>query len=184
MKKACIVVAVLVLALVSTSAFAGKTDKQFCFSGISDNPKVSGTTHETILSYSDLSNGHVLFYGETCYVIPASNGEPAAADCLPMTGSGILDNGKLEFLIQGAESTTAFGFLLLETFTMHVVVSMDTKTGTYAMEVVDNFEGQRQEIFDTGTSVAVKCPAPTKTKLDAEKQFESMIKELDAMGNE
>ncbi len=184
MKKACIVVAVLVLILVSTSAFAGKTDKQFCFIGTSDNPKVPGTSHKTILSYSDLSNGHVLFYGETCYVIPPANGSPEAVGCLPMTGSGILNEGKVELFLQGAESTTELGFHLLETFTMHVLLSMNTKTGRYANEVVDIVEGERIEVFDTGTTIAVKCPAPTQSELDSDKQFESMIKELDAMGNE
>src|SRR5512135_73154 len=90
-KRICFVVVLLVLVLLSATAFAQKADKELCLTSKSDNSAVtSQNTH--VLSYTGLSNGHVLFYGETCYVIPAANELPESTGCLPGSGSGILSN--------------------------------------------------------------------------------------------
>ncbi len=188
MKKVCFVMVLLAVALVSTTAFAqGKPNKELCLVAASNNPTV--TTQSThVLSYTGLANGHVLLYGETCYIIPATPPVAEVRDCLPVFGSGILNEGKLEFALQGAEFNTESGFAIFTQGTFHMLLSIDTLTGTYASESVNYFEveGQplQQEVFDSGTITAVKCPAVPKSELDADKQFKKLIDQLDKLGNE
>jgi hypothetical protein len=186
MKKICYVVAVLVLVLVSTGAFAQKADKELCLITNSSNPAVTTQTNH-ILSYTALSNGHVLFYGETCYVVPANPPIPAVVDCLPVSGSGILNEGKLEFSVQGAEYNNEYGFGTFTSGIFHVLLSLDDLTGTYATESVTYYQvGEsptQVEFFDTGTAAAVKCPPVTKEEKDADKEFQQAIDRIDKLGN-
>jgi hypothetical protein len=183
MKKICLVVTVLALVLVSTAAI-GQSNKELCLVTQSSNPAVTAqSTH--ILSYTGLSNGHVLFYGETCYVVPANPPIPEVVDCLPVSGSGILNEGKLEFSVQGAEYNNEYGFGAFTTGIFHVLLSLDTLVGTFATESVTYYdigeEPIQVEFFDTGTAAAVKCPAGSQSEKNADKQFEKLIKQLDAM---
>jgi hypothetical protein len=186
MKKVCLIIALLVVALVSTTAYGqGKADKELCLSATSNGAPVT-STH--ILSYSDLSAGHVLFYGETCYVVPANPPIPEVKDCLPVTGSGILNEGKLEFSVQGAEYNNEYGFGVFTTGIFHVLLSLDTLTGTYATESVSYYEvvngPLQQESFDSGTATAVKCPAVSRSEMDADRQFRKSMDRIDRLGNE
>lgn len=183
MKKICLVVALLAFVLVSTTATA-KSDKELCLVTQSRNPAV--TTQSThILSYTGLSNGHVVLYGETCYVVPPNPPIPEVRDCLPVSGSGILNEGKLEFSVQGAEYNDEYGFGAFTTGIFHVVLSLDTFTGTYATESVTYYvvelgeEPIQLEFFDAGTASAVKCPPVSQAEKDADKLFKQMIEELD-----
>jgi len=183
MKKICLVVSVLALVLVSTAAIA-QSNKELCLDTQSNNPAV--TTQTTyILSYTGLSNGHVLLYGETCYTIPANPPIPEVTDCLPVSGAGLLNEGKLEFSVQGSESNNEYGFNTFTTGIFHVLLSIDTLTGTYATESEVYYEVGEEpiqvEAFDTGTVTAVKCPAVSQSEKDADKQFEKLIKQLDSL---
>jgi hypothetical protein len=189
MKKLCFVVAVLVLVLVSTSAFAQKGDKELCLNATGTTPAPGGqgnpvTSQRTIvLSYTGLSNGHVIFYGESCYDIPAVPPNPEVKDCMPVIGSGILDSSKLEFNLQGVEYMTSFGIGVFISGQMHVLLATDTLSGTYAGDSTYYVADQRQELLDTGTIAAVKCPATSKSEADADKQFQKLIDQIDKLGN-
>ena len=95
MKKIYSIVALLAVVLMSTSAMAVSADKELClFTSSSDG---TATTQMTIhLSYTGLSAGHVSFYGESCYIISAVGQAPEVRDCMPMFGSGILNENMLE----------------------------------------------------------------------------------------
>ncbi len=180
MKKIYLVVALLAFVLMSATAIAQKADKELCLSAYSDNADVT-STH--ILSYTGLSNGHVIFYGETCYVIPARVGAPESVDCLPVTGSGILYENKIEIAVQGAEYTTDFGPGIFTSGQTHFSISIPAMTGTYASLSVNYIEGEKFQEFDNGTVTAVKCPAVSKSEIDADKQFKKLIDQLDKLGN-
>jgi hypothetical protein len=189
MKKICFVVAVLVLVLVSTSAFAQKANKEFCLNATTTSPAPGGqgepvTSQRTlVLSYSDLTNGHVIFYGESCYFIPAIPPNPEVKECMPVVGSGILSKNKLEFNVQGVEYMSSYGIGVFISGQSHVLLAIDTLTGTVAGESVYYIGETRQEIFDSGTIQAVKCPAVPQSELDADKQFKKLVDQLDKLGN-
>ena len=186
MKRICLVVTVLAMVLVSTAALAQSNSELYLVTQSSNPAVTTESTH--ILSFTGVSNGHVLFYGETCYVVPANPPIPEVRDCLPVSGSGILNEGELEFSVQGAEYNNEFGFGAFTTGIFHVLLSLDTLAGTFATESVTYYdigeEPVQVEFFDTGIAAAVKCPAVPQSEKDADKQFEKLIKQLDAMGNQ
>jgi len=179
MKKICFVVALLACVLVSTTAMAASANKELCLAATSN----SGVTSTHILSYTALSAGHVLFYGETCYIIPAREGAPESLDCLPVHGSGLIYENKFEIAVQGVENNADFGVDIFTSGQTHFWISTETLTGTYASESTNYIEGEKFEDLDRGTVAAVKCPAVPKSELDADKRFSQLIKQLDAMGN-
>lgn len=189
MKKLCFVVAVLVLVLVSTSAFAQKADKELCLNAIGTTPPPGGqgdsvqSKRTLVLSYTGLTNGHVIFYGESCYTIPAIPPNPEVKDCMPVIGSGILANNKLEFNVQGTEYTNSYGVGVFISGQTHVLLTIDTLTGTYAGESVYYIGDLRQELSDSGIITAEKCPTETKDEVDADKQFQKLIDQIDKLGN-
>jgi hypothetical protein len=187
MKKIYSIVALLAVVLVSTSAMAVSANKELCLTTQSNNAAVTTqTTH--ILSYTALANGHVLIYGETCYIVPANPPIPEVKDCLPVSGSGILNEGKLEFSVQGAEYNNEYGFGAFTTGIFHMLLSIETLTGTYATESVTYYEvGDppiQVEFFDSGTAAAIKCPAVSKSELEADKLFKKLVEQLDKLGNQ
>ena len=185
MKKIYSVVALLAFVFVSTTPItlnAAMANKELCLTTTSSNTTAT-STH--VLSYTGLSAGHVLFYGQTCYVVPANPPIPEVTDCLPVSGSGILNEGKLEFSIQGAEYNNEFGFGVFTTGIFHVLLSLDTLTGTYATESVSYYEVDpvpiQQEYFDTGTVTAVTCPAVPQSETAADRLFQKLIRQLDSL---
>ncbi len=180
MKKIYSVVALLAFALMSTTAMAA-ANKELCLSATSDNAPV---TSSHTLSYTGLSNGHVLFYGDSCYAVPAAQGAPEAKDCLPVSGSGILYENKLEIAVQGVEYMADLGIGVFTSGQSHFWLSTDTMTGTYSNLSTNYLGGQSFQEFDTGTVVAVKCHAVPKSEVDADKQFDKLIKKIDMLGTE
>lgn len=186
MEKRISVVALLVLVLIPATAFAQSSanNRELCLAAQSSNPAV--TTQSThVLSYTGLTAGHVLFYGETCYVVPANPPLPEVKDCLPVSGSGILNEGKLEFSMQGAEYNSESGFGVFTSGIFHVLLSLDTLTGTYATESVNYYQLEsgplKQEFFDTGNVTAVKCPEVSQSEREADILFQKLIRQLDAL---
>ena len=179
MKKICFVVALLACVLMSTTAMAASANKELCLAATSN----SGVTSTHILSYTALSAGHVLFYGESCYTIPETNGSPGAVDCLPVHGSGIIYENKFEIAVEGVENNADFGIDVFTSGQSHFWISTETLTGTYASESTNYIEGEKFQDLDRGTVAAVKCPAVPKSELDADRRFQQLIKQLDALGN-
>jgi len=182
MKKIYLVVALLAVVLMSSSAMAVSADKELClFTSSSDG---TASTQRTIhLSYTGLIAGHVSFYGESCYIISAVGEAPEVRDCMPMFGSGILNENQLEIGLQGVEVIIDYGARVLLSGAIHILLSIDTLDGTYAGESVYYIGGERQEVFESGPMTAVKCPAVTKSEIDADKQFKKLIDQLDKLGN-
>jgi hypothetical protein len=183
MKKIYSIVVLLALVLMSTSAIAATADKELClYTSSSDG---TATTQRTIhLSYTGLSAGHVSFYGESCYIISAVGEAPEVRDCMPMFGSGILNENMLEIGVQGVEVIVDYGARVLLSGVIHVLLSIDTLDGTYAGESVYYIGGERQELFESGPMTAVKCPAVSQSEIAADKQFKKLIDRLDRLGNE
>jgi hypothetical protein len=185
MKKIYSIVALLALVLVSTSAMAASADKELCLFTSSSDPTTSTTTSRTlVLSYTGLNAGHVSFYGESCYIISAVGQAPEVRDCMPMFGSGILNENKLEIAVQGVEVIIDYGARVLLSGIIHVLLSIDTLTGTYAGESVYYIGGERQELFESGPMTAVKCPAVSKDEIAADKLFKKLVEQLDKLGNQ
>lgn len=183
MKKIYSIVALLALVLMSTSAIAVTADKELClYTSSSDG---TTTTQRTLhLSYTGLSAGHVSFYGESCYIISAVGEAPEVRDCMPMFGSGILNENKLEIAVQGVEVIVDYGARVLLSGVIHVLLSIDTLDGTYNGESVYYIGGERQELFESGPMTAVKCPAVSKDEIAADKLFKKLIDQLDRLGTE
>jgi hypothetical protein len=183
MRKAYLIIALLALVLMSTSAIAVTADKELCLFTSSSDGTVS--TQRTVhLSYTGLSAGHVSFYGESCYIIPAVGQAPEVRDCMPMFGSGILNENMLEIAVQGVEVIVDYGARVLLSGVIHVLLSIDTLDGTYAGESVYYIGGERQELFESGPMTAVKCPAVSRSETDADWQFRRLIDRIDRLGNE
>ncbi len=181
MKKIYAMVALLAFVLMSATAMAGIANKELCLSTTSSNAPV---TSSHTLSYTGLSNGHVLFYGNSCYTIPAREGAPESKDCLPVSGTGILYENKLEIAVQGVEYMTDLGIGIFTSGQTHFWLSTDTLTGTYSSLSTNYVGGQGFQEFDNGTVAAVKCHAVPKSEVDADKQFEKFIKNIDMLGTE
>jgi hypothetical protein len=183
MKKIYSIVVLLALVLISTSAIAATADKELClYTSSSDG---TATTQRTlVLSYTGLSAGHVSFYGESCYIISAVGEAPEVRDCMPMFGSGILNENMLEIAVQGVEVIIDYGARVLLSGVIHILLSIDTLDGTYAGESVYYIGGERQELFESGPMTAVKCPAVSRSEIDADMQFRRSMDRIDRLGNE
>jgi hypothetical protein len=181
MKRIHLIVALLAFVLVSTTAMAEIANKELCLSATSSNAPV---TSSHTLSYTGLSNGHVLFYGDSCYVIPPMEGITGSKDCLPVSGTGILYESKLEIAVQGVEYMTDLGVGVFTSGQTHFWLSTDTLTGTYTSLAANYVGGQGFQEFDSGTVTAVKCHAVSKSETDADKQFDKFIKRIDMLGTE
>ena len=182
MKKIYPIIALLAVVLMSTSAIAATADKELCLFTSSSDGTV--TTQRTAhLSYTGLNAGHVSFYGESCYIISAVGEAPEVRDCMPMFGSGILNENKLEIAVQGVEVIIDYGARVLLSGVIHVILSIDTLDGTYTGESVYYIGGERQELFESGPMTAVKCPAVSKDEIAADKLFKKLVEQLDKLGN-
>ena len=182
MKKIYSIIVLLALVLMSTTAMAASADKELCLAATIDTTPSSERT--LILSYSDLSNGHVIFYGESCYIIAAVGEQPEVRECMPVFGSGILYGDNLEFAVQGVEVIVEYGARVLLSGAIHVLLPIDTLSGTFSGESVYYIGGVRQEVFESGLMDAVKCPRETRREERADQRFERAIKRLDKLGDE
>ena len=181
MRKICSMVVLLGVVFISTAAMAESANKELCLTATSNSAPVT-STHT--LSYTGLSNGHVLFYGDSCYVIPAREGVAESRDCLPVSGTGILYENKLEIAVQGVEYMADLGIGVFTSGQTHFWISTQTLTGTYSALSTNYIAGQSYQEFDEGVVTAVKCHAVPKSELDADKQFKNFIKQIDVLGNE
>ena len=185
MKKIYSIVVLLALVLVSTAAMAASTNNELCLvSYIEGTDGTPGSERTLKLSYSDLSRGHVIFYGESCVVIEAIGDQPEVSNCMPVFGSGILYDDYLEIAVQGVETLVEYGARVLLSGTIHVLLPIDTLDGTYSGESVYYIGGERQEVFESGEISAVKCPQETRREQRADRRFERAIKRLDKLGND
>ena len=107
------------------------------------------------------ARGHSLFYGSSCYVVPATAGTPSTNDCAPVHGSGIVFEDKFEIALQGAENQQDFGIDVLTINNVHIwIKNLATLTGTWSGEANSYIDGgpQGARQFDKGTAAVVTCP--------------------------
>ncbi len=185
MKKIYSIIVLLALVLMSTAAMAVSTNNELCLVAFTEATETTPSTERTlILSYAGLTNGHVIFYGESCIIIAAVGLAPEVRNCMPVFGSGILYDDNLEIAVQGVETIVEYGARVLLSGVIHVLLPIDTLDGTYSGESVYYIGGQRQELFESGEMSAVKCPRETRREERADRRFEKAIKRLDKLGNE
>jgi len=158
----------------STNGYAGNTEQEFCLEAASP---LTNVTHHLTLSFTGLKNGHVLLYGASCYDLL-----PVTSDCVPVEGTAILFENKLEMVMHGAENQADFGVDVFLTGNTHFWIDDLTQlTGTWASESITYIEGGPQGLqeFDKGTVKAVSCPAVTEAEKQADNEFANIFKALD-----
>ena len=185
MRKIYSIIVLLALVLTSSVAMAASTNNELCLVATTEpTDTMPGTERTLILSFAGLTNGHVIFYGESCVIIAAVGEQPEVRNCMPVFGSGILFDDNLEIAVQGVEVLVEYGARVLLSGTIHVLLPIDTLDGTYNGESVFYIGGERQEIFESGEMKAVKCPRETRREQRADRRFERAIRRLDKLGNE
>ncbi len=177
MKKFTAIIGLSVFAFCATTQVMAE-NKELCLKISSTGSQSTGTM---TLSYAGLKAGHVQVYGDSCYVIPPANGLPEAKDCMPVQGSGILYENKIELGVTGIEKQADLGIENYASIFNHISLSLDTLTGTLASETVAYSAGQPTpvEFFSTATVEAVTCPAVTDAEVEADKKFRQAVKLLD-----
>lgn len=175
MKKFTAPIELSAFALGTTQAMAD--NNELCLKASSAGTQ---STTTMTLSYSGLKAGHVQVYGDSCYVIPPANGLPEAKDCMPVQGSGILYEDKIELGVLGIDKLADLGVENYASNLSHISLSLDTLTGTLTSETVAYTAGQPQpvEFFATATVEAVTCPAVTDEETAADKKFRQAVKRL------
>lgn len=166
--------------LFATGNIAKGDDRELCMEVTS---AVTNIKHTLTLSYSGLRDGHVLLYGDGCYVIPAGNGNAESADCLPLFGSGVLHEDKLEVVVHGTETQADFGKNIFTTSQTHIWLNLTTLVGTWTAESLTLIEGgdpKGHQQFDKGAAKALPCLPVTNAAKEADRRFKELIKRLDA----
>lgn len=135
-KRICSIIAFLAMVLMLTAAIAQTADREMCLSAKPGNADI---TTIPAVSHTEVSNGHVISHGGTCYNIPAAPGASTSVDCLPEHGSVILRGDKIEVAVQGIECTTDFGPNVFTSGQTHFWISTDTMTGAYASQSFNSF---------------------------------------------
>ena len=185
MKKIYSIVALLAVVLISTSAMAVPADKELClFTSVPATDSTPSSERTLTLTYTGLDDGHVIFYGESCYIIGAIGQQEEVRDCMPVFGSGILYEDILEIGLQGVEAIVKYGARVLLSGTTHIWLSTNTLDGTLTGESVYYIGGERQEVYEFLPIAAVKCPAISQQEIAADKKFKKLIEQLDKLGNQ
>jgi hypothetical protein len=167
------------LELSISGTIASGADRELCLQVTS---AISNITHTLTLTYSGLRDGHVLLYGDGCYVIPAGNGNAESADCLPLLGSGVLHEDKLEVAVQGIETQGDFGRNIFTSSQTHIWLKLSDLTGTWVAEsltLIENGDPKGHQQFDKGAAKAVRCLPVTDAAKEADKRFKDLVKRLD-----
>jgi len=146
------------------SADAAESKGVFCMDVTSS---LTGVVFKLNLNYTLNSiefggaRGHSLFYGSSCYVVPATGTTPSTSDCAPVHGSGIVFEDRFEMSLQGSENQQDFGIDVLTINNVHIwIKNLANLTGTWSGEANSYIEGgpQGQRQFDKATAAAVQCP--------------------------
>ena len=174
MKNIIAVSCLLVLAH-STVSQAAQADKELCFEATSS---VYGEKTIQKLTYGEVRDGHVNFFGKGCYTTRAGK-----IDCVPVIGSGILHDNELEANMQAAEFENYGGANELSENTIHLRLNLDTLKGNYAASVSVFVEGKQTpiEAFDHGTASAIACPPVTKEERALDKKLVSTIRKINKL---
>jgi hypothetical protein len=147
-----------------SSADAAETKGVFCMDVTSS---LTGVVFKLNLNYTlntipfGGARGHSLFYGSSCYVVPATPGTPSTSDCAPVHGSGIVFEDRFEMSLQGAENQQDFGVDVLTINNVHIwIKNLANLTGTWSGEANSYIDGGPQGVrqFDKCTAAAVTCP--------------------------
>ena len=154
----------LILLSSGQSADAAESKGVFCMDVTSS---LTGVVFKLNLNYTlnsiefGSARGHSLFYGSSCYVVPATSGTAVASDCAPVHGSGIVFENRFEMSLQGAENQQDFGVDVLTINNVHIwIKNLVNLTGTWSGEANSYIDGGPQGVrqFDKGTAAAVTCP--------------------------
>lgn len=164
------------LVLLSASSLVGASE--LCLD-MEANNATGGTLHYFLsLTVSNLSRGHVQLSGSDCYANQGPAPLPRQEECLPVVGSGILYENKLEVTILGTDNNADLGVDLFTTAIYHLSMDLDTYSGTIAGDlehkVITN-DGQDFQQYQTGTVKAVACPKQSKSELAEDRKFKNAI---------
>lgn len=174
MTKTILSAVVLTLAYSSASQ-AAQADKELCFEATSS---VYGEKTVQNLTYGEVRDGHVNFFGKGCYTTKAGK-----QDCVPVIGSGILHDNELEANMQAVEFENYGGGNELSENTIHLTLDLDTLKGKYAASVSVFVEGQQApiEAMDYGTASAIACPPVTKEERALDKKLVTAIRKINKL---
>jgi hypothetical protein len=181
------ILAVSTFVLLSTGGNAAGNQGKFCLELTSN---ILGVHHRVNVNYSDLKDGHVLVYGESCYTIGLPGGG-SVSDCAPVNGSSIVQEGRrrgslervpmLEIELHAAEHHELFDHTTTTTSGTHIWIdNLADLTGTWAAQSVTSVEGVVQGLFqfDAGTVAGVPCPPKTDEDKESEQILKDTLKRL------
>lgn len=158
--------------LVSTYSSAA----ELCLDMEANNTTGAPIPYFLTLSVSNLNKGHVQFTGSDCYRNQGPAPAPLIEECLPVVGSGILYEDKLEVTIIGSDNMADLGVDLLTTALYHMSINLDTHEGTIAGDLEHKvIGGSDYQQYQTGTVRAVACPKQTKVEQEEDKRFKKAI---------
>ena len=159
----------------SSVSQGAQANKELCFEAVSS---VYGEKTTQNLTYGEIKNGHVNFFGKGCYTT-----KTGGMDCVPVSGSGILHDDELEANIQAVEFEDYGSGEELSENVIHLVMNLDTLKGFYAASVSVFKEGQEApiEAFDKGIATAVACPPVSKEELALDKKLKKAIQKMDKL---
>ncbi len=160
-------------------SFASVTHaSELCLEIEANNASGAPIPYFLTLSVSNLNKGHVQLTGSDCYRNQGPAPAPLIKECLPVLGSGILYEDKLEASIAGSDYMADLGVNLLTTALYHLSINLDTYTGTIAGDLEHKVlpsQGSDYQQYQTGTVKAVACPAQTPAELAEDRKFKRAI---------
>ena len=143
--------------LFATGRAAAAPPAEFCLVLTSE---VLGINHQVFLNYTDVKNGLSGVYGKSCYTLHSDLFDRDFTDCAPVTGSAIIQNGRipgtgsieppvlpefapmLEISLSAAEHHDAVTDVATTTSGTHIwIKNLDDLTGTWAAQSKTSVEG-------------------------------------------
>jgi hypothetical protein len=115
-----------------------------------------GVHHALTLTFTGLTDGYAQVYGAGCYTIPGGPG----ADCVPVSGSLLVFENKVEIALKSTEVQRDFGKSILTVSNTHLwIEDTNAGTGTWAAESLTYIESGVQGLqqFDRGTLQVQSC---------------------------
>lgn len=169
--------ALIGLFILSNVGAAGAAE--LCLEMEANNASGAPIPYFLTLSVSNIDRGHVQLTGSDCYRNQGPAPAPLIEECLPVMGSGILYEDRLEVTMAGSDNNADLGIDLLTTAVYHMSIDLNSYSGTIAGDLEHKvINGSDYQQYQTGTVKAVACPKPTKIELAEDRKFKKAIESM------
>lgn len=177
----------LIICLFSISGISSAAE--FCLQGTTtslQNPQAPLTPFFMTLGVSDLNRGHTQLTGSHCYESRNNDVGGVVQDCMPIVGSAILYENKIELTLTSSEGHSDLGYPQLSTIISHASIDAEGYTGTIAFEINNKIlksDGPEYSRNHVGTIGVVACPAVKKSEIIEYSQFKRAIAGMTRFGH-